>query len=100
MATYAIKYKASISDTTSAFNSYTNAYSISKIQLPGFKGLSYLKYQYDKLNDFRMNNPSMKILISVDLKLKEKDGDSLIIKTRTLRRLFCFKDDSDFCAKS
>jgi hypothetical protein len=52
LATYAIKYKADVSDATSAFSSYTNAYSISNIKLKGLKGLSYLKYQYDKLNDF------------------------------------------------
>ena len=77
LTAYAVKYKADVSDAKSAFSSYTNAYSISNIKLPGLKGLSYLKYQYDKLNNFLMKNPSMQILINVDVEFDET-GDDLL----------------------
>ena len=45
LKTYAIRYKPTTTEITSAFKSYTNSYSISNIKLKGLKGLSYLKYQ-------------------------------------------------------
>ena len=71
LTTYALKYKANVTDSISAFSSYTNAYSISNIKLPGLKGLSYLKYDYDKLNNFLNTNPNMKILINAHVDLLE-----------------------------
>ena len=41
--------------------------------MTGLNGLSYLKYQYDKINRFLSIHPNMKILIVVDLILDEGD---------------------------
>ena len=84
LTAYAVKYKANVSDATSAFSSYTNAYSISNIKLKGLKGLSYLKYQYDKLNNYFMSNPGMKILIHVYVDLLEH-GDTEPSVTRIVQ---------------
>ena len=65
LKTYASKFKANISEVQSAFNSYVNAFSISNIKLKGLSGLSYVKYEYERLKKFLVKNPCMKILISV-----------------------------------
>jgi hypothetical protein len=70
-----VKYKAVIKDEPSMFNSYINSYSISNIKLKGLKGLSHLKYQYEKLNTFLSNNPNMKILIAVYVIFEQVDDD-------------------------
>ena len=95
LTAYAVKYKADVSDATSAFRSYTNAYSISNIKLPGFKGLSYLKYQYDKLNNFLNTNPSMKILINVYVKFEENEDitQSVTHEVRSRRYEISNSDD-------
>ena len=67
LKSYAIKNKASITDEQSALKSYANSYSITNINLSGFKGLSYLKYQKERLNDYLKKHKSMKVLITVDL---------------------------------
>ena len=43
LTAYAVKYKAHVSDATSAFSTYTNAYTISNIKLKGLKGLVLFK---------------------------------------------------------
>ena len=53
---YAIKQKATITEENSAFKKYVNSYSISNINMMGFKGLFYLKYQEDRLKQFLNNN--------------------------------------------
>jgi hypothetical protein len=60
-----LHYKAKINDTISAFDGYANAYTITKISLKGLNGLSYIKYQYNKLLDFLNTNPNMMIKITV-----------------------------------
>ena len=65
---YAIKQKATITEEKSAFKKYVNSYSISNINMKGFKGLSYLKYQEDRFKQFLNNNTGMKVLIEVDFK--------------------------------
>jgi len=79
LKSYASKYKAEIKDAPSLFNSYINTYSISNIKLKGLKGLSHLKYQYDKLNTFLNRNPNMKILIVVYVifDVLDEDGDAI-----------------------
>ena len=67
LKSYAIKNKASITDEQSALKSYANSYSISNINLSGFKGLSYLKYQKERLNEYLKKHKSMKVLITVEL---------------------------------
>ena len=93
MKTYAIRYKPTITEITSAFKSYTNAYSISNIKLKGLKGLSYLKYQYDKLNRFLSIHPNMKILTVVDLILDEGDEFEVIRKVQSRRYDIYNSDD-------
>ena len=92
LKTYAIRYKPTTTEITSAFKSYTNSYSISNIKLKGLKGLSYLKYQYDKLNRFLSNHPNMKILIVVDLILDE-DEDEEVIRQVQSRRYDIYNSD-------
>lgn len=62
---YAIKQQVIITDFKSAFDNYVNAYSITNIKLKKLNGLSYIKYQYEKLKPFLIKSPNMKILISV-----------------------------------
>ena len=71
LKSYAIKQKAHITNEESAFKSYTNSYSISNINLKGLRGLSYLKYQNERLVQFLNNNPSMKIIIIVTVTTDE-----------------------------
>ena len=52
LKSYAIRRKVVIANEVSAFDGYTNAYSISNITLPKLQGLSYIKYQYDRLHEF------------------------------------------------
>ena len=75
LKSYAIKNKASITDEQSALKSYANSYSISNINLSGFKGLSYLKYQKERLNDYLKKHKSMKVLITVELKFEKVDEE-------------------------
>ena len=56
-----------------------NPFSISNINMKGFRGLSYLKYQEDRLKQF-LKNTGMKILIHVDA--LSKDGDTITFKSR------------------
>ena len=93
LKTYAIRYKPTTTEITSAFKSYTNAYSISNIKLTGLKGLSYLKYQYNKLNRFLSIHPNMKILIVVDLILDEGDEDEVIRQVQSRRYDIYNSDD-------
>jgi hypothetical protein len=60
-----LHYKARISDTENVFNAYANAYTITNISLKGFNGLSYLRYQYNKLLDILNVNPAMMIIVTV-----------------------------------
>ena len=72
---YAITQKATITDEQSAFKSYVNSFSISNINMKGLRGLSYLKYQEDRLKQFLNNNTGMKVLIQVGFKIITPDDD-------------------------
>ena len=48
--------------------------------MKGLRGLSYLKYQEDRLKQFLKKNTGMKILIHVDA--LSKDGDTITFKPR------------------
>ena len=76
LKTYASKFKANISEVQSAFNNYINAFSISNIKLKNLNGLSYIKYEYERLKQFLVKNPCMKILISVFVTVESYDDDS------------------------
>ena len=58
-----MKCNVQISDVESSFNLYANAFTITNIRLKALRGLTYLKYQYDKLNAYLRTNPGMKILV-------------------------------------
>jgi hypothetical protein len=77
---YAIAQKATITDEQSAFKNYVNSFSISNINLKGLKGLSYLRYQEDRLKQFLNKNTGMKILIHVEALTDE--GDTVKFKSR------------------
>ena len=77
---YAITQKATITYEQSAFKSYVNSCSTSNINMKGLRGLSYLKYQGDRLKQFLNKNTGMKILIHVDALIK--DGDTITFKSR------------------
>ena len=64
---YAIKQKANITEEQSAFKRYANSYKISNINLKGYRGLTYLKYQEPRLKEFLQRNNNMKIRIDVDV---------------------------------
>jgi len=75
-----LHYKARISDTESVFNAYANAYTITNISLKGYNGLSYLKYQYNKLLEFLNVNPAMMIIVTVGaLFIKKGSFNSFVI---------------------
>ena len=86
LASYAIKYKPEVNDAVSAFNQYTNVYAVSNIKLKGLKGLSYLKYQYDKLQEYLSRNTGMKILVVASINfLTDEDDDGVPSVTREVR---------------
>ena len=61
LKSYAMKYKVQRTDVESSFNLYANVFTITNIRLKALRGLTYLKYQYDKLNAYLRTNPGMKI---------------------------------------
>ena len=63
LKSYAVKHKANIADGPSLFNSYSNAVVVSDIKLKGYRGLTYLKYEYNRLYDFLMGFPGMAITV-------------------------------------
>ena len=69
MKQYVIKQKATITEEQSAFKTCVNSHSISNINMNGFRGLSYLNYQEDRLKQFLNNNTGMEVLTEVDFKI-------------------------------
>ena len=61
--------------------------------MKGLRGLSYLKYQGDRLKQFLNKNTGMKILIHVDALIK--DGDTITFKSRRYEVLKNTDDISD-----
>ena len=76
LKSYAMKHKANISETQRLFNSYSNAVSISDIKLKGYRGLTYLKYEYQRLYDFLIGFLGMAITAVANVAfLTEEDAD-------------------------
>ena len=76
LKSYAVKHKANIAEGPSLFNSYSNAVVVSDIKLKGYRGLTYLKYEYNRLYDFLMGFPGMAITVVANVAfLTEEDGD-------------------------
>ena len=82
---YVKRFKSKITDEQQAFKGYTNTYSVSDIRLKGMKGLSYLKYQKQRMVEFLNRNPNMKIIVEVDLALKNTDNEEIRRKLRSRR---------------
>ena len=72
---YAITQKANITEEQSAFKRYANTYSITNINLQGYKGLSYLKYQEPRLKEFLTRNNNMKIRVDVDISFRHPEHE-------------------------
>ena len=72
---YAITQKANITEERSAFKRYANSYSTTSINLQGYKGLSYLKYQEPRLKEFLNRNNNMKIRIDVDISFRHPEHE-------------------------
>ena len=76
LKSYANTYKSEISETQSLFNSYSNAFTVSNIQLKGYRGLSYLKYEYNRFYDFLQGVPGMAITVMARVAfLSDGQGD-------------------------
>ena len=95
LRSYAITKKAVITDEVSAFESYVNSYSISNIKMTGLKGLSYLKYQYEKLKPFLTKHPSMKILIVVSIRLLHLDDPDEVKEVQVRSRRYEVHNTTD-----
>ena len=86
LTSHAIKRKAVIKDEQSALKAYTNQYTISNIRMDGLKGLSYFKYQFEKLNEYLKVNKGMKILSRIHAKYFDVANDEIRIITIQSRR--------------
>ena len=90
---YAIKQKANITDEVSALKSYANSYSITNINLQGYRGLSYLKYQETKLKENLNRLKSMKILIDADVDFEHVESGDETTHTIRSRRYNIFNEE-------
>ena len=75
---YAVTQKATITDEQSAFKSYVNSCFISNTKMKGWKGLTYLVHQEDRLKQLLNENTGMKILIQVDFKIITQVMDKMM----------------------
>ena len=82
---YVKRFKSKITDEQQAFKEYANTYSVSDIRLKGMKGLSYLKYQKQRLAEFLNRNPNMKIFVETDLPFKNPDNELIQRRLRSRR---------------
>ena len=82
---YVKRFKPKITDEQQAFKGYANTYSVSDIRLKGLKGLSYLKYQKQRLAEFLNRNPNMKIIVETDLSFKNPDNELIQRRLRSRR---------------
>ena len=90
---YAIKQKANITDEVSALKRYANSYSITNINLHGYRGLSYLKYQEPRLKENLKRLKSMKILIDVDVDFEHVENGDETTHTIRSRRYNIFNEE-------
>ena len=82
-----------MTDEQNAFKSYVNSYYNYNIKLKGWKGLTYLKYQEDRLKKLLNENTGMKVLIQVDVTIitpddgEDDEGNHMrqVIKFRSRR---------------
>ena len=82
---YVKRLKSKITDEQQAFKGYANTYLVNDIRLKGLKGLSYLKYQKQRLAEFLNRNPNMKIIVETDLSFKNPDNELIQRRLRSRR---------------
>ena len=82
---YAIRRKATITNERQALKRYANTYSISNINLNGYRGLSYLKYQKERLTEHLKKEKQMKVLIEVDVAFNHPEDDEVRHTIRSRR---------------
>ena len=83
--TYAIRRKAKITNERQALKRYANTYSISNINLSGYRGLSYLKYQKERLTEYLKKEKQMKVLIEVDVAFNHPEAEEVRHTIRSRR---------------
>ena len=89
----AIKRKAVVKDEKSALKAYTNQYTISNIRMDGLKGLSYFKYQFEKLNENLKVNKGMKMLSRVYARYYDVVNDVMKVVPIQSRRYEILNED-------
>ena len=82
---YVKRFKSKITDEQQAFKGYANTYSVSDIRLKRMKGLSYLKYQKQRLAELLNRNPNMKIIVETDLSFKNTAEELIQRRSRSRR---------------
>lgn len=82
---YVKKFKSKITNEQQAFKGYANTYSVSNIRLKGMRGLSYLKYQKQRLAEFLDKSPNMKIIVEVDLAFKNPNNELIQRRLKSRR---------------
>ena len=92
---YAIKQKAKITDEKSAFSKYANSFYISNINLKGYRGLSYIKYQEPRLKEFLQTAKNMKIRIDVDIIFNHKDEEDGERKIKIPSRIYTVLNEEE-----
>ena len=92
---YAIKQKATITDEKSAFSKYANSFYISNINLKGYRGLSYIKYQEPRLKEFLQTAKNMKIRIDVDIIFNHKDEEDGERKIKIPSRIYTVLNEEE-----
>ena len=55
------------------------------MRLKGMKGLSYLKYQKQRLSEFLNKTPNMKIIVETDLSFKNPNNEVIQRRFRSRR---------------
>ena len=83
---YGLKLGAKTSDTFSALKGYANTYTISNIPFQGYKGLTYLLWQEQKLTEFLQQAKSTKLLIDVDIAFEHAEEEEDVIHKIRSRR--------------
>ena len=73
------RFKSKVKGGQQAFKGYANTYSVSDVRLKGMSGLSYLKYQKQRMAN---RNPNMKIIVEVDW-LKNTDNEEIRRRLRS-----------------
>ena len=82
---FAIRRRATITEETSAFKAYANAYIISNIHLKGLNGLTYFPYQFERLNGYLEKHKGTKLNATVKISAVNiyDEMQDVIVRTRS-----------------